>query len=317
MFGVPVSRLAGYAPFLPTPFGPRGGVDRAAFTRLCELHMSEGATALVVGDAAGEAAALDAAEFSDLVNAAARIARKRIPVIAGIVSNATLKAADLAQRAERSGANALLCGAPYYNKPTQEGVLAHFQWIAESTGLPIFLHDAPARTACPIADVTAARLAASPQFIGLVDATGETARIARLRALTTPDFRLLSSDDSTALSFLAQGGDGCLSLAFNVAPGLCRNLYLSHLHGQTARTQRLSAALAPLAAILARDGNPAALKAALAALGAVSQTLRRPLVALASDVEITAILAELRRGYEDDLLALPREPLAFLRAATR
>jgi 4-hydroxy-tetrahydrodipicolinate synthase len=317
MFGVPVSRLAGYAPFLPTPFSAKDRIDRAAFTRLCELLMSEGATALVVGDAAGEATSLDLAEFSDLVHAAARVARKRIPVLAGLVSNATLKAGEFAQVAEQSGADALLCGAPHYNKPTQDGVFAHFQWIAESTELPIFLHDAPARTACAIADATVARLAALPQFIGLVDATGDVARVPRIRAVVAPDFRLLSGDDKTALPFLAQGGDGCLSLAFNTAPGLCRNLYLAWLHGQVPRAQRLSLALAPLAAFLTRDGNPAALKAALAALGVMSPGLRRPLVALPDGGELTGILADLRKCYEDYLLAIPREPLAFSHIAAR
>lgn len=317
MFGVPVSRLAGYAPFLPTPFDAKGRVDRAAFKRLCELQVDEGATALVVGDAAGEATSLDIAEFADLISSAARIARKRVPVLAGLVSNATLKAAECARCAEQSGADALLCGTPYYNKPTQEGVFAHFQWIAESTELPILLHDAPARTACPIADATLERLAALPQFIGLVDATGDIARLSRVRALAGPDFRLLSGDDNSALSFLAQGGHGCLSLAFNVAPGLCRNMYLAYLHGQIPRAQRLFHALSPLAAFLARGGNPAALKGALATLGLISPALRRPLVAAASDQEFTRILAELRKCHEDYLVAIPRESLMFLQASAR
>ena len=192
MFGVPVSRLAGYAPALPTPFDDRGRRRPRRLCRLCEMQINEGATALVVGDAAGEATSLDIAEFGDIVGNAARIARKRVPIFAGVASNATLKAAALAQRAEQCGADALVCGAPYYNKPTQEGVFSHFQWIAESIGLPIFLHDAPARTACPIADATLARLAALPQFIGLIDATGDMARVARLRTLTGLEFRLLS-----------------------------------------------------------------------------------------------------------------------------
>lgn len=317
MFGVPVSRLAGYAPFLPTPFDERGRVDYAAFSRLCELQVAEHANALIVGDAAGEATSLDLAEFAAIIGIAAHVAEKRVPVIAGLVSNATLKAAEFAQCAERSGADALLCGAPHYNKPTQDGVFAHFQWIAESTNLQVFLHDAPARTACPIADATVARLAALPQFIGLVDATGDIARLSRIRSLVGPDFRLLSGDDNTALSFLAQGGDGCLSLAFNVAPGLCRNMYLAYLHGQMARAQRLFLALAPLAAFLTHDGNPAALKAALAALGLVSPALRRPLVSLSPDGEIAQILANLRKSHEPYLTAVPRGPLALLQTSMR
>ncbi len=121
---------------------------------------------------------------------------------------------------------------PYYNKPTQVGLYAHFREIAQSTGLPIILYDVPSRTACGLADETVARLAELPRVIGLKDATGDATRPARLRPLVGTDFRLLSGDDALALAYLAQGGDGCISVTSNVAPGLCRAMFLAWKQGQ-------------------------------------------------------------------------------------
>lgn len=302
MSGISVSRITGYVTALPTPFKECGAVDHAAFARLCELQINEGISTLVVGEAAGEATSLLADELADIVGCAAQVARGRVPVLAGAISNSTMKAVALAQRAEQAGADALVCVAPYYNKPTQEGVLQHFRKIAESTRLPIMLHDVPARTACPIADTTIARLLDIPQFVGLIDSTGDVSRPARLRPVTGSDFRLLSADDASALAFLAQGGDGCVSVASNIAPGLCRNMYLAYRHGQIARAQRLAQALAPLAAILSRIGNPDALKAALAETGLISAAVRLPLVASSDGSEIAAVLDRLRDGYSEYLI---------------
>jgi 4-hydroxy-tetrahydrodipicolinate synthase len=140
-------------------------------------------------------------------------------VIAGAGSNSTDHAVELTQEADARGADAILSVVPYYNKPTQIGLYEHFRTIAQSTALPIILYDVPSRTACGLADETVVRLAEMPQFIGLKDATGDMTRPARLRSLVGPDFRLLSGDDATALAFLAQGGDGCISVTSNVVPG--------------------------------------------------------------------------------------------------
>ena len=152
-------------------------------------------------------------------------------MIAGAGSNSTGQAIELSRDAESAGADAVLSVVPYYNKPTQAGMYAHFRAIAESTGLPIILHDVPARTVCGLADDTIARLAELPQFIGLKDATGDVARPLRLRSLVGSEFRLLSADDATALAFFAQGGDGCISVTSNVMPGLCRAMYLAWMRG--------------------------------------------------------------------------------------
>ena len=232
-----VSRLSGYAPALPTPFDESGNLDGAAFERLCERQIREGATALVVCGTTGEAPTLSRAEHDAIVRMAVGVAQGRVPVIAGAGSNATSHAIELARDAEAAGADALLSVVPYYNKPMQAGIYAHFRAIADAAGLPIILYDVPSRTVCGLADDTLARLAECPKFIGLKDATGDLARPFRLRSRLGPEFRLLSGDDATAAGFIGQGGNGCISVTSNVAPGLCRAMYLASKQGHSARTR--------------------------------------------------------------------------------
>src|SRR5674476_540226 len=227
-----VSKLSGYAPALPTPFGNDGNIDVAAFEQFCDRQIRAGATALVVCGTTGEAPTLRPAEHTTLIQIAVAVARGRVPVIAGAGSNSTAHAIELTRDAEAAGADAILSVVPYYNKPTQVGMHAHFHAIAQSTGLPIILYDVPSRTACGLADETVARLAKMPQIIGLKDATGDVTRPLRLRPLVGPDFRLLTGDDATAFAFFAQGGNGCISVTSNVAPGLCRNMFLACRQGQ-------------------------------------------------------------------------------------
>ena len=222
-----VAKLSGYAPALPTPFDDNGDVDGEAFERLCDLQITCGATALVVCGTTGEASTLTSGEQSELIRIAVAVSRGRVPVIAGAGSNATDHAIASTKDAEAIGADAVLSVVPYYNKPTQAGLYAHFSEIAASTGLPVILYDVPSRTACGLADATIARLAELPRIIGLKDASGDVTRPARLRTLVGPDFRLLSGDDALGLAFLAQGGDGCISVTSNVAPacaGTCSGL---------------------------------------------------------------------------------------------
>ena len=273
-----VSRLSGYAPALPTPFDNDGNIDSAAFEQLCDRQIREGATALVVCGTTGEAPTLSPAEHRTLIRIAAGVSCGRVPVVAGAGSNSTDHAAELTRDAEAQGADAILSVVPYYNKPTQAGLLAHFRSIAQSTGLPILLYDVPSRTACGLTDETVVRLAEMPQFIGLKDATGDITRPGRLRSLVGPDFRLLSGDDATALAFFAQGGNGCISVTSNVAPGLCRSMFLAYKQEQMARAQRLANQVAQLTSALFRETNPAPLKYALSLLDLMPPKVRLPLV---------------------------------------
>lgn len=290
-----VAKLSGYAPALPTPFDDYGDVDGEAFERLCDLQITYGATALVVCGTTGEATTLTPKEHGELIRIAVGVSRGHVPVIAGAGSNVTDHAIALTKDAEAIGADAVLSVVPYYNKPTQAGLYAHFREIAASAGLPVFLYDVPSRTACGLANATIARLAELPRIIGLKDASGDVTRPSRLRTLVGPDFRLLSGDDALALAFLAQGGDGCISVTSNVAPGLCRNMFLAWRQGSAARAQRLARPIAQLTAALFCETNPVALKYALSLFGLMSPKVRLPLVELSDQYKpgIAAILAEL------------------------
>ena len=172
----------------------------------------------------------------------------------------------------------MLLVVPYYNKPGQAGMVVHFRSIAESVGLPIILYDVPSRTVCGLADETVVRLAEIPQLVGLKDASGDLARPLRLRARLGPDFCLTSGDDRTALAFMAQGGNGCISVTSNVAPGLCRDMYLALQRGHLAQAQQLAMVLERLTTALFRESNPAPVKYALSKLKIMSSRVRLPLV---------------------------------------
>jgi 4-hydroxy-tetrahydrodipicolinate synthase len=290
-----VLKLSGYAPALPTPFNDHDGIDAAAFERFCELQINSGATALVVGGTTGEASNLSRAEHGELIRIAVGMSRGRAPVIAGAGSNSTEHAIELTRDAEVNGADAILSVVPYYNRPTQAGLFAHFCEIAASTTLPIMLYDVPSRTACALADSTIARLAEVPQIFALKDASGDPSRAARLRALIGPEFRLFSGDDATALSFLAQGGDGCISVTSNVAPGLCRDMFLTLRQGQITRAQRLSLPVAHLTAALFCESNPVPVKFALSLFGLMGASVRLPLVELSQQAkaDVTSVLGRL------------------------
>jgi 4-hydroxy-tetrahydrodipicolinate synthase len=300
----PAIWLAGTIADLPTPFDDDGGIDLAALARLCERQIDAGVSAIVVGETAGEASTLTPVEHDRIVRAAVEVARGRIRVIAGAGSNSTRQAIELTGHAEAAGADAVLSVVPYYNKPMQAGIEAHFQAIADSTTLPVILHDVPSRTVRELSDDTLARLAESRRFIGVKDATGDLARPLRLRSLLPTGFRLLSGDDATALAFLSLGGDGCISTISNVAPGLCQAIFSSCRQGRLQSARYLQHRLAPLTAALAKE-SPAALKYALSLLGLMRPATRLPIVELAepAKAEVARAIAEI--GDED--LACPGE----------
>ena len=275
----PSAWLAGYIPDLPTPFNAAGLVDLEAFAALCERQIAAGVPALVVCETAGEAPTLSGAEQELIIRTAVDVTRGRTRVIAGVVANATGHAIELARRAEAAGADAVLSVVPYYNKPMQEGMLAHFQAIARATGLPIILHDNPMRTLRPLADDTLARLAENRQFVGLRDASGDISRPMRLTRRLSAGFRLLSGEDATAFGFIASGGDGAISQVSNIAPDLCRTIFSNCRQGRMQSARYLQRRLGPLEACLARE-SPAALKYALSRLGLMQPDTRLPIVGL-------------------------------------
>jgi 4-hydroxy-tetrahydrodipicolinate synthase len=300
----PATWLAGYMPDLPTPFDDTGAVDLAAFAKLCERQIEAGVPAIVIGETAGEASTLTPVEHDSIVRAAVEVAHGRVRVVAGTGSNSTSQAVEFTRRAEAAGADAALSVVPYYNKPMQAGIYAHFRAIADSTALPIILHDIPSRTLREFSDDTLARLAESRQFIGLRDGTGDIARLLRLRSLLPPGFRLLSGDDATALTFIANGGDGCISTISNIVPEMCEAIFTSCRQGRLQSARYLQNRLAPLTASLSKE-SPAALKYALCLLGFMRPNTRLPIVELAdcAKAEVASAITDI--GDED--LACPVE----------
>jgi len=305
-----IATLAGFAPALPTPFTADDTIDTAAFEHLCARQIDEGAAALVVCGTTGEAPVLTPAEQETLIRIAASVSHGRVPVIAGTGSNATARAIALTRTAEAAGADAALSVVPYYNKPSQAGLVAHFGAIARTTGLPTILYDVPSRTGCGLADDTVAMLAENPRIVGLKDAAGDVTRPLRLRPRLGATFRLLSGDDATALAYLALGGDGCISVTTNLAPGLCRNLTLALHQGQTQRARCLAGALAPLTAALFCETNPAPLKYALGLLGLMSPRLRLPLVEPSAPAKaaLAAALAQIYDSHPEDVIGRLAHP---------
>jgi 4-hydroxy-tetrahydrodipicolinate synthase len=282
-----LATLCGYASALPTPFTD-DRIDVDAFTSFCKWQIEQGSSALVVNGTTGEAPTLTRSEQNRLFSMAVAVAQGQVPVIAGVGSNATAHAIELARDAERAGADGLLAVTPYYNKPSQEGLFQHFRAIHDATGLPILLYDVPARTGCELALGTLRRLAELPRIIGLKDATGDLVRPGVLRRLLGERFRLLSGDDGTALEFMALGGNGCISVLSNVVPKLCNRLYLAIACGEQVEARLIERRLGPLVAALFAESNPVPVKWALSLLGRMSPEVRLPLCG-PSDATRTAV----------------------------
>jgi 4-hydroxy-tetrahydrodipicolinate synthase len=279
MFIPPSAWFTGFIPDLPTPFDAADAIDLKALAALCERQIAAGVPAIVVCETAGEAPTLSPAEQELVIRTAVDVARGRVRIIAGALSNATSQVIELARRAEAAGADAVMAVVPAYNKPMQEGMLAHFRSIAGAIGLPVILHDIPSRTLRPLADETLLRLVESRQFVGLRDASGDITRPMRLNRLLPAGFRLLSGDDVTAFGTIASGGDGAISEVSNIAPDLCRMIFSQVRQGRLQSARYLHKRLIPLIACLSQN-SPAALKSGLSALGLMSPATRLPIMPL-------------------------------------
>lgn len=280
----PPPAFCGVSTALITPFRD-GQMDLPALERLVDWQIVEGIHGLVVAGSTGESLSLTEAERDELLQTALQAAGGRVPVIAGTGSSDTATAIRLTQSAEKLGASAALVVAPAYNKPTQEGLFQHFRAIHDASSLPIILYDVPGRTVVQLAVETVARLAALPRVIGIKDANDNLARPLRLRLATRPDFLLLGGEDQTVLAFLAQGGQGWISVTSNVAPRLCVQLYnawgaMLAGQGDWAEVSRLNLALLPLSDALFLETNPAPTKHALSRMGLCQDELRLPMVSV-------------------------------------
>ncbi len=268
--------FSGSIPALLTPFKD-DGIDEAAFQAFVDWQIRHGSSAVSPVGTTGESPTLSHNEHKRVVDLCVEAAAGRVPVIAGAGSNATAEAVALAQHAEASGADAVLVVVPYYNKPTQSGLYAHFKAVHDACGLPIILYNIPGRSVVDLAVETMGSLAQLPRIAGVKDATNDLSRPPAQRALCGADFCQLSGEDATAPAFLGQGGHGCISVTANCAPQACANLQAAWQAGDLARFAELRDALAPLHKALFLEPNPAPVKYACAQLGLCQDTVRLPL----------------------------------------
>lgn len=273
--------LRGCMTAVVTPFRD-GAIDAEALERLVEAQIEGGIAALVPCGSTGEAATLSHAEHTEVVQLVVSFANKRVPVIAGTGSNSTAEAIELTRAAKKAGADAALLIAPYYNKPTQEGLYQHYRAVAEATRFPLILYNIPGRTACKIEATTIARLCELEEIVGLKDSTGSLDEVQEVVRLCGDRLAVLSGDDSLTLPILAVGGSGVISVASNVLPQRCVQLVDAALRGDWTQARRLHYELLPLFRALFLETNPIPVKAALAMLGICRDELRLPLVPMSS-----------------------------------
>jgi 4-hydroxy-tetrahydrodipicolinate synthase len=262
---------------LVTPFR-NGEVDVEALEGMVEFQIQHGVSGLVPCGTTGETPAMSEAEDRLVVETVVRIASGRVPIIAGTGSNSTDMAIKYTKMAQEEGADGSLQVAPYYNKPTQEGLYRHFAAIAESTELPLVLYNIPGRTGVTISAETMARLAEIPNIVGVKDSTLSMNMVADVIALCGEDFDVLSGDDPMTLPLIALGGRGVISVASNVAPGAVSEMVRALVEGDRERGRELHYQLLPLFRALFVETNPIPVKTAASLLGLCSDEMRLPLV---------------------------------------
>lgn len=267
----------GSIPALITPF-KNGEIDWPAYDAFVEWQIEKGSHALVPCGTTGESPTLSHDEHKALVKRCVDITNKRIPVIAGTGSNSTREAIDFTQDAKNVGADAALIVTPYYNKPTQAGLIEHYKKIASSVELPIVIYNIPGRCIIDMSVDTMAELAKLPNIIGVKDATNDLSRPVETRQKIGEDFCQLSGEDCTSGAFLAQGGHGCISVVANIAPAESAKMHEAWQSGDIATFERMRDLLAPLARHLFCESSPAPVKYAASALGLCSDEVRLPLL---------------------------------------
>ncbi len=261
---------------LITPFKD-GAVDEAAFVKLVERQIEQGTHGLVPCGTTGESPTLSHDEHKRVVELCIETAGGRVPVIAGAGSNNTREAIELTAFAKKAGADAVLSVTGYYNKPSQDGIYAHFKAVNDAVDIPIILYNIPARTIVDISLETMTRLSGLKNIVGVKDATANLARVSLQRAAMGPEFCQLSGEDATALGFNAHGGTGGISVTANIAPALCARFQNAMLAGDFAKALDIQDRLMPLHHALFLDPNPAPVKYAMNLLGLCANELRLPL----------------------------------------
>jgi 4-hydroxy-tetrahydrodipicolinate synthase len=287
----------GSMPALVTPFTTDGAVDEQAFAAHADWQIGEGSSGLVPVGTTGESPTLSHEEHKRVVELCVEVAKKRVPVIAGAGSNNTREAVELAVHAEQAGADAVLVVTPYYNKPTQKGMIAHFSAIAEATKLPIIIYNIPPRSVIDMSPETMGALVkAHRNIVGVKDATGKIERVSEQRITCGKDFVQLSGEDATALGFNAHGGVGCISVTANVAPRLCAEFQAATLAGDYKAALEYQDRLMPLHKAIFLEPGLCGAKYGLNRIRGMNRTVRSPLVSTLEPATEAAIDAALRHA---------------------
>ncbi len=271
---------------LVTPFCD-GTVDGAAYEKFVDWQIDQGTEGLVPCGTTGESPTLSHEEHMRVVEICTGVANGRVPVVAGTGSNSTEEAITLTAHAKKAGADAALVVTPYYNKPTQEGLYQHYKALNDSVDLPVIIYNIPGRSIIDMSVDTMARLAKLPNIIGVKDATNDVARATRQKIAAGPDFIQLSGEDGTQIGYLAQGGDGCISVTANIAPKQMSDFHKAWRSGDIAGAQALNERLMPLHVGLFCESSPGPVKYAASLLGKCLAETRLPLCEISDDSKKT------------------------------
>jgi 4-hydroxy-tetrahydrodipicolinate synthase len=262
---------------LITPMREDGSVDEKAYAEFVDWQIKEGTQGVIPVGTTGESPTLSHDEHRRVVEIAIEVAKGRIPVIAGAGSNSTEEAIALTRHAKEAGADAALIVAPYYNKPTQQGLYLHYTAIADSVDLPIIVYNIPGRSVVNISVETMARLAKHKNIVGVKDSSADIARPLHTTRTCGTDFVQLSGEDHNAVAFLASGGHGCISVTANIAPRLCADMHRAWAEGRVQDAMAIQQRLLPLHDALFVETSPGPVKYAAALLGKTSEHCRLPL----------------------------------------
>ncbi|MEC4676525.1 MAG: 4-hydroxy-tetrahydrodipicolinate synthase [Nitrospirota bacterium] len=278
-----------------TPF-KKGRVDEKAFGDLIEWHIKQGTNAIVPCGTTGESATLDYKEHHDVIKFTVEAVNKRVPVIAGTGANATDETIMITKAAKKSGADGALLVAPYYNKPTQEGLYRHYKAVAEKVKIPIVLYNVPGRTAVNILPATVARLAKIKNIVAIKEATGDMKQVSEVIRLCGDRITVLSGDDFTTFPLLALGGKGVISVTANIAPKLVSDMCALWESGDPDGARKIHYMLEPLNAAMFIETNPISVKTALSMMKKIKEEFRLPLCEMASPnkVKLKKVLKQMK-----------------------
>jgi 4-hydroxy-tetrahydrodipicolinate synthase len=278
--------ISGSIVALVTPMDSKGDIDWVSLNRLVDFHLQEGSDAIVVAGTTGECSTLSIEEHLNIVRAVVDQVNKRIPVIAGTGSNSTSETILWSSKAADIGVDACLIVAPYYNKPTQEGLYQHYRTVADSVDIPQIIYNVPGRTACDILPETVERISALANVIGIKDATGDISRGRELLEKAREGFSVYSGDDATAAELMLLGAQGNISVTANIAPRIMAKLSKLARAGESKTARELNLALMPLHRALFIESNPIPVKWALHEKGLIQDGIRLPLTWLDSDSQM-------------------------------